>query len=108
MNIYETCPTLESERFILRLFEDYDCDDLLAVYSDKNALPFFTVIIVTVIISTIRQKKKWRRRSPFGVCPMKTVGLRDFRLLIKQQQVLSERLNVAKECRMTHLTIWGF
>ena len=41
MNIYETCPTLESERFILRLFEDYDCDDLLAVYSDKNALPFF-------------------------------------------------------------------
>ncbi len=41
MNIYETCPTLESERFILRLFEDYDGDDLLAVYSDKNALPFF-------------------------------------------------------------------
>lgn len=41
MNIYETCPTLESERFILRLFEDSDCDDLLTVYSDKNALPFF-------------------------------------------------------------------
>ena len=30
-----------SERFILRLFEDSDRDDLLAVYSDKNALPFF-------------------------------------------------------------------
>ena len=41
MNIYETCPTLESEKFILRLFEDTDCDDLLKVYSDKNALPFF-------------------------------------------------------------------
>ena len=41
MNIYETCPTLESEKFLLRLVENGDCDDLLRVYSDKNALPFF-------------------------------------------------------------------
>ena len=41
MNIYETCPVLESEKFIIRLFQDDDCDDLLKVYSDKNALPFF-------------------------------------------------------------------
>ena len=41
MNIYETCPTLESERFILRLVEECDCDDYLTVYGDKNALPFF-------------------------------------------------------------------
>ena len=41
MNIYHTCPTLESEKFIFRLFQDEDCDDLLKVYSDKNALPFF-------------------------------------------------------------------
>lgn len=41
MNIYETCPVLESERFTIRLFVFADCDDLLKVYSDKNALPFF-------------------------------------------------------------------
>lgn len=41
MNIYHTCPTLESEKIIVRLFQDEDCDDLLKVYSDKNALPFF-------------------------------------------------------------------
>lgn len=41
MNIYKKCPTLESEKFIIRLFQDKDCDDLLKVYSDKNALPFF-------------------------------------------------------------------
>ena len=41
MNIYETCPELESEKFIIRLFANADCDDLLKVYSDKNALPFF-------------------------------------------------------------------
>ncbi len=41
MNIYEKCPILESDKFIIRLFQDDDCDDLLKVYSDKNALPFF-------------------------------------------------------------------
>ncbi len=41
MNIYEECPDLESELFLLRLVENDDCDELLEVYSDKNALPFF-------------------------------------------------------------------
>ena len=41
MNIYETCPVLENGRFLLRAVKDEDCDDLLKVYSDKNALPFF-------------------------------------------------------------------
>ena len=41
MNIYEKCPILENENFILRLFQKEDCDDLLKVYSDKMALPFF-------------------------------------------------------------------
>lgn len=41
MNIFKTCPTLESEKFILRLLKEEDCEDLLKVYSDKNALPFF-------------------------------------------------------------------
>ncbi|MCX4322450.1 MAG: GNAT family protein [Lachnospiraceae bacterium] len=41
MSIYEFCPTLESDKFILRLFQEEDCDELLKVYSDKNALPFF-------------------------------------------------------------------
>lgn len=41
MNIYETCPTLENDKFLLRSVADQDCDDLLRVYSDKNALPFF-------------------------------------------------------------------
>ena len=41
MNIYEHCPTLESNRILLRLVQADDCEDLLAVYSDRNALPFF-------------------------------------------------------------------
>ena len=41
MDIYSACPVLESEKFIVRLLRDEDAADLLTVYSDKNALPFF-------------------------------------------------------------------
>lgn len=34
-------PVWENARFVIRLLKDEDCDDLLKVYSDKNALPFF-------------------------------------------------------------------
>ena len=40
-NVYEKCPEFENERFLLRFVESADVDDLLEVYSDKNALPFF-------------------------------------------------------------------
>ena len=41
IDVYEFCPELENEKFVLRLIENNDCDDLLKVYSDKNAVPFF-------------------------------------------------------------------
>ncbi len=41
MNIYKECPEFESDRFFIRLFQEKDCDDLLKVYSDQKALPFF-------------------------------------------------------------------
>lgn len=41
MNIYEHCPVIEDDRYLLRPVEDADCDALHQVYSDKNALPFF-------------------------------------------------------------------
>ena len=41
MDIYKTCPTLQNDRFILRLVDDGDTNDLLKVYSDIKAVPFF-------------------------------------------------------------------
>lgn len=41
MDIYEKCPVLENDDFIVRLIEENDADDLFRVYSDKFALPFF-------------------------------------------------------------------
>lgn len=41
MNPYETCPTYESENYLLRLVQMDDAPDLLAVYSDEKAVPFF-------------------------------------------------------------------
>lgn len=41
MNVYETCPQLSSERFLLKQTCMDDCDDLLKVYSDTAAVPIF-------------------------------------------------------------------
>ncbi len=41
MNVYEKCPVLESKRFLLRFVQKEDCDDLLKVYSDLQAVPLF-------------------------------------------------------------------
>ena len=41
MNVYENCPVYENETYLLRLVEDGDIDDLLKVYSDEKAVPFF-------------------------------------------------------------------
>jgi RimJ/RimL family protein N-acetyltransferase len=40
-NVYETCPVFETDKWLLRLIEKEDAADLIDVYSDKNALPFF-------------------------------------------------------------------
>lgn len=41
MDIYKTCPQFENEHFLLRYVSESDCLDLLKVYSDKKAVPFF-------------------------------------------------------------------
>ena len=41
MNVYEKCPVLENERFLLRFVQKEDCSDLLKVYSDIQAVPLF-------------------------------------------------------------------
>lgn len=40
-DVYLNCPVLESENYIIRLMRPGDAEYLLAVYSDKLALPFF-------------------------------------------------------------------
>jgi len=40
-DVYQNCPVFESESYIIRLMRPDDAEDLLAVYSDKLALPFF-------------------------------------------------------------------
>lgn len=41
MNVYENCPVYEGENFKLRKVALGDADDLLKVYSDEKAVPFF-------------------------------------------------------------------
>ncbi len=41
MDVYKNCPTFENEYFLLRQVSTDDCLDLLKVYSDQKAVPFF-------------------------------------------------------------------
>ncbi|PLS27944.1 hypothetical protein CGZ88_0106 [Bifidobacterium anseris] len=41
MSIYDSCPQLCDDAYRIRLIEPDDADDLLAVYGDRLALPFF-------------------------------------------------------------------
>lgn len=40
-DVYESCPFFEDENFLLRFPTMQDAKELVKVYSDKNALPFF-------------------------------------------------------------------
>ena len=40
-DVYEICPTFEDEKFLLRFSTLQDAKELVKVYGDKNALPFF-------------------------------------------------------------------
>ena len=40
-DVYEYCPQFENEQFLLRLILPEDTNDLLKVYSDADAVPFF-------------------------------------------------------------------
>lgn len=41
VNPYEKCPVYENKNYLLRLVDMTDADDLLRVYSDERAVPFF-------------------------------------------------------------------
>lgn len=41
MNPYEKCPVYENENYLLRLVDSADTADLLQVYSDEKAVPYF-------------------------------------------------------------------
>ncbi len=41
MNIYETCPTFENDKYVVRPVADGDDKALLDVYGDEKATPFF-------------------------------------------------------------------
>jgi hypothetical protein len=40
-DVYEFCPQFENEKYLLRLIEEKDLEDLHKVYSDKKAVSFF-------------------------------------------------------------------
>ena len=40
-DVYECCPKLEGERFMIRQISQDDCEDMLRIYSDEQSVPLF-------------------------------------------------------------------
>ena len=40
-DVYECCPMLEGDRYLLRQISQDDCEDMLRVYSDEQSVPLF-------------------------------------------------------------------
>ena len=40
-DVYADCPQLEDDKYLMKLTSESDWRDLLKVYSDKDAVPFF-------------------------------------------------------------------
>ena len=40
-NVYEVCPSFENEKYLLRFVELSDAQELLNVYRDEKAVPYF-------------------------------------------------------------------
>ena len=40
-SVYEEVPVFENDKFLMRFVKKEDANELLKIYSDKNALPFF-------------------------------------------------------------------
>ena len=77
-NIYEECPVLENERWLLRFVKEEDSEDLLEVYGDKQALPFFNSDNCHEDnFSITTRKRRWTMRSVSGSNPMSENGLSD-------------------------------
>lgn len=52
-DVYENCPAFENDKFLLRFSQLDDAEDLVSVYSDKNALPFFNSVILSILVYTL-------------------------------------------------------
>ncbi|MEY8328798.1 hypothetical protein AALB81_05610 [Lachnospiraceae bacterium 48-33] len=67
-DVYVQIPVLENDRFILRkIYKEKDTKELLKVYSDDKSVPFLIQITVMVMIFLIKQWKKWKMQSNFGI-----------------------------------------
>ena len=66
LNPYERCPKYENENYLLRMVSKKDKEDLLKVYSDEKAVPFFNSDNCGEMTFIILLKIEWNKQSNIG------------------------------------------
>ena len=104
-SVYESCPVFENESFMLRFVKKEDATDLLEVYSDKNALPFFNSDNCDGDNFFYPNIEKMESAINFWLSSYKQNGSLDGRLSTKHFQKQSVRLRCFIERQTTILTM---
>ena len=103
-DVYKKCPAFENDSFLLRFSQLDDARDLVSVYSDKNALPFFNSD------NCHGDNFYYPNEKPlnFGLIPIHPNGLSDGQLLTRKSIKLSEQLKRFIVAQTMILIMWVF
>lgn len=107
-DVYENCPAFENDKFLLRFSQLDDAEDLVSVYSDKNALPFFNSDNCHGDNFYYPNEDRMRQAIKFGLVPIHPNGLSGGQLLTKKSMKLSARLKCFIVVQTTTLIMWVF
>lgn len=109
VNPYETCPAFENENYLLRLVDFSDAPDLLAVYSDRYAVPFADeeqddTNITLGQVQELIQFWEWNYRTGRAVCW--TVFDKNSRLAIGTMEIsLPKSDGYTEDCALLRLNL---
>ena len=84
-DVYKNCPAFENDRFLLRFSQLNDASDLVSVYSDKNALPFFNSDNCHGDNFYYPNEERMREAIEFWLRSYSSNGLSDGQLLTKKR-----------------------
>lgn len=107
-DVYKNCPAFENDRFLLRFSQPDDAKDLVSVYSDKNALPFFNSDNCHGDNFYYPNEERMRQAIDFGSVPIHPNGLSDGQLLTKKRLKRLARLNCFIVVQTMILIMWAF
>ena len=102
-NIYDSVPVFENDRWLLRFVEKSDAEDLIEVYGDKNALPFFNSDNCDGDNFYYHTKEQMDKAMDFWLCSYKEKWFVRWAIIDKMNNKAMAQLNLSRGFRKMRL-----